>query len=69
MTDKERRICMIYLNVSPFKCKGPQTDKKRFSTTPPLLLLFSEATKETGDRERGGCEARRKRGEKKEGKK
>lgn len=60
MIVKEGRICMIYLNVSPFKCNSPQTDDKRSSSIPPLLSFFSEASEERGDEERGGCEARRK---------
>lgn len=61
MRKKEGRICMIFLNVSPFKCNSPQTDDKRSSTIPPLLSFFSEATKERGDEEeRDGCEAGRK---------
>lgn len=60
---------MICLNVSPFKCNSPQTDDKRSSAIRPLLSIFSGATKERGDEERGGCEARRKREGKKGGKK
>lgn len=55
---------MICLNVSPFKCNGPQTDGKRSAAIPPLLSFFS-ATKERGDEEKGACDARRKREAKK----
>lgn len=46
MRDKEGRICMIDLNVSPFRRNSPQTDDKRSATIPPLCSFFSEATKE-----------------------
>lgn len=51
--DKEGRICMICLCVSPFKHNNPQTDAKWSSTIPLLLSFFSEATQARGDEERG----------------
>lgn len=35
LRDKGGRICMIYLNVSPFKCNSPQTDKRSSTIQPP----------------------------------
>ncbi len=70
MRDTEGRICVIYLNVFPFKCNSPQTDDKRSSTIPQLLSFFSEATKERGDEERGGRKSQeKKRGKKREAQK
>lgn len=66
MREKEGRICMIDLNVSPFKCNSPQTDNKRSTTIPPLLSFFSEATKKRGV---GGYEAKGEKEKEKRGKK